>query len=93
MERLSDAYLVTDALAAEAPDAFPDGQSCFSLSDDDRGIDLRVGPVPPGKGKALREGLALPVIGGSLESLVDEIRVEEDEGGEYLRLRFAALEG
>ncbi|HVC06295.1 MAG TPA: ATP-binding protein [Solirubrobacterales bacterium] len=92
VDRLSDAYLITDALAAEAADAFPDGQTCFSVTDDEAGIDLRVGPVPPGGGTALREGLAIPAVGGSLESLVDQVRVEKNERGEYLLVRFAAFE-
>ena len=92
VDRLSDAYLVTDALAAGAPAAFPDGQTCFSVADDEEGIDLRVGPVPRGMGEALREGLSVPAAGGSLESLADETRVEEGEQGEYLLVRFAAFE-
>ena len=92
VDRLSDAYLVTDALAVGAPAAFPDGQTCFSVADDEGGIDLRVGPVPPGMGEALREGLSVPTVGGSLESLADETRVEEGERGEYLLVRFAAFE-
>ncbi len=92
VDRISDAYLLTDALAAGAPAAFPDGQTCFSVADDEEGIDLRVGPVSPGMGEALREGLSVPAIGGSLESLADETRVEEGERGEYLLVRFAAFE-
>ena len=92
VDRISDAYLVTDALAARAPAAFSDGQTCFSVADDEEGIDLRVGPVSPGMGEALREGLSVPAAGGSLESLADETRVEAGEGGEYLLVRFAAFE-
>jgi serine/threonine-protein kinase RsbW len=92
VDRLSDAYLVTDALAAGAPAAFPNGQSCFSVADDEGGIDLRVGPVLPGAGEGLREGLSVPASGGSLESLADEMRVESGEGGEYLLVHFAAFE-
>jgi serine/threonine-protein kinase RsbW len=92
VDRLSDAYLVTDAIAAEAPDAFRDGHACFSVANGAEGIALRVGPVPPGAGEALREGLAVPGVDGSLESLVDETRVEADDEGEYLVVRFAAFE-
>jgi serine/threonine-protein kinase RsbW len=92
VDRLSDAYLVTDALAAKAPDAFSDGHACFSVANGEGGIDLRVGPVPVGAGEGLREGLAVPAVGGSLESLTDEMRVERGERGEYLLVRFAAFE-
>jgi anti-sigma regulatory factor (Ser/Thr protein kinase) len=92
VDRLSDAFLITDALAAGAPAAFRDGHACFSVVNGAGGIDLRVGPVPVGAGKELREGLTVPGVGGSLESLADETRVEEDEDGEYLVVRFAAFE-
>jgi anti-sigma regulatory factor (Ser/Thr protein kinase) len=91
VDRLSDATLLTDALSERAPDAFLDGHFCFSVSDEEGGIDLRVGPVPPGAGKKLREGLSVPEVGGSLEALADEVRVEDGEAGEYLVIRFAAL--
>lgn len=91
VDRLSDAALLTDALSERVPDAFLDGHFCFTVSDEAGGIDLRVGPVPPGAAKELREGLSIPEVGGSLESLADEIRVEQGEAGEYLVIRFAAL--
>jgi anti-sigma regulatory factor (Ser/Thr protein kinase) len=91
VDRLSDAALLTDALSERGPDAFLDGHFCFTVSDEEGGIDLRVGPVPPGAAKELREGLSIPEVGGSLESLADEIRVEQGEAGEYLVIRFASL--
>ncbi len=93
VDRLSDAALLTDAVSERAPDAFTDGHFSFSVSDQKEGIDLRVGPVAPGASKTLREGLAVPEVGGSLETLADEIRVEQGEGGEYLVIRFAAVAG
>jgi hypothetical protein len=94
IDRLSDATLLTDALSERAPHAFSNGHFCFSISDEQGGIDLRVGPVPAGASEKLREGLSVPEIGGSLEMLADEMRVEQgDAGGEYLVIRFAALTG
>jgi hypothetical protein len=50
--------------------------------------------VPAGASEKLREGLSVPEVGGSLEMLADEMRVEKGEaGGEYLVIRFAALAG
>jgi anti-sigma regulatory factor (Ser/Thr protein kinase) len=91
VDQLSDASLLTDALSARAPDAFADGHFCFSISEEEDGIDLRIGPILPGSGEKLREGLTVPEIGGSLETLADELRVEEGESGEYLVVRFATL--
>lgn len=94
VDRLSDATLLTDALSERAPHAFSNGHFCFSISDEQGGIDLRVGPVPAGASEKLREGLSVPEVGGSLETLADEMRVEKSEaGGEYLVIRFAALAG
>jgi anti-sigma regulatory factor (Ser/Thr protein kinase) len=90
VDRLSDAALFTDAISERAPDAFTDGHFSFTVSDDEEGVDLRVGPVPPGGGETLREGLSVPEVGGSLEKLADEIRVEKGDGGEYLLVRFSA---
>lgn len=93
IDRLSDAALFTDAISERAPRLFGDSQFRFSVSDEDDGIGLRVGPMPRGAAERLREGLALPEVGGSLESLADDLGVEEDEAGEYLVVRFAALTG
>lgn len=93
VDRLSDASLFTDAISETAPDAFSDGHFSFAVSDDEEGIDLRVGPVPPGGSETLREGLSVPEVGGSLEKLADEIRVEKGDGGEYLVVHFAATAG
>jgi len=91
VDRISDVTLLTDALAARAPIAFGDGEVFLHVADGDGGIDLRLGPLPPGAGKDLLDGLALPEVGGTLESLADELRIEGGSGGEYLLVRFADL--
>jgi serine/threonine-protein kinase RsbW len=90
VDRLSDAMLLTDAVSARAGETF-DEDLRFAVADQADGIDLRIGPMPEGASKRLLDGLALPQVGGSLETLADELRVERDEGGEYVVLRFAAL--
>lgn len=91
VDRLNDALLVADAVSDGAPEAFGDERVRVAVADGDGGLDLRVGPMPSGAGERLREGLAVPDVGGSLESLADEVRVEEGESGEYLVVRFASL--
>jgi anti-sigma regulatory factor (Ser/Thr protein kinase) len=91
VDRLSDALLLTDAVSRRATDAFTDGHFRFAVKDDDSGIDLRVGPLPTGVAEELRDGLELPEVGGSLESLADEVSVENGNAGDYLVARFAAL--
>lgn len=90
VDRVSDAVLVTDAIAAAAPERFADGRVRLGLDERDGGIDLRLGPMEAGAATRIREDLEVPDVGGSLETLADELTVEESDGGEYLVIRFAA---
>lgn len=90
VDRVSDAVLVTDAIADAAPSRFADGRVRLGLDDREGGIELRMGPMDAGAAKDIREELEVPDVGGSLEALVDELTVEESDDGEYLVIRFAA---
>jgi len=89
VDRLSDAVLVTDAIAAAAPSRFADGRVRLGLEDRGEGIALRIGPMDAGAAAEVRRELEVPDVGGSLEALADELAVETDDG-EYLVIRFAA---
>lgn len=91
VDRLSDAMLLSDAVSASAPRGFEDGQVSLSIADHEDGVELRVGPMKDGGAAQLRGSLDLPELGGSLETLADEVRVEEGGEGEYLVLRIASL--
>jgi anti-sigma regulatory factor (Ser/Thr protein kinase) len=91
IDRISDAMLLSDAISAGSPRGFPDGHICLSILDSPDGVELKVGPMKAGGGETLRQSLDLPGVGGSLESLADEVRVESDEEGEYLVVGIAAL--
>ncbi len=91
VDRLNDALLLTDAVSARASEAFSDDRLRFAVADRADGIDLRIGPMPSGASKRLLDGLALPQVGGSLETLADELRIDRDEDGEYVVARFAAF--
>jgi anti-sigma regulatory factor (Ser/Thr protein kinase) len=91
VDRISDAMLLSDAISAGAPQGFPDGQVCLSILDGPKGVELKVGPMEAGGGESLRKSLDLPAVGGTLESLADELRVEKDGDGEYLVVGIAAL--
>lgn len=93
IDRLSDAVLLSDALAQTAPRGFSEGPVRLALGDEEGGIDLRLGPLPGGGGEKLRAGLDLPEVGGSLERLADEVTVLDDRDGEYLVIRFSAASG
>jgi serine/threonine-protein kinase RsbW len=91
VDRLSDAMLLSDAIAAGAPRGFADGHVSLSIADRKDGVELRVGPMIDGGAEQLRASLGLPELGGSLESLADEVRVEEDGEGEFLVVGISAL--
>jgi serine/threonine-protein kinase RsbW len=91
VDRVSDAVLVTDAIAVAAPERFADGRLRLGLDERASGIDLRLGPMEAGAASRIREDLKVPDLGGSIESLADELTVEESDDGEYLIIRFAAL--
>jgi serine/threonine-protein kinase RsbW len=90
VDRVSDAVLITDAIAVSAPSRFADGRVRLGLDERAGGIDLRLGPMEAGAAARIRQDLEVPDIGGSLESLADELTVEESDDGEYLIIRLAA---
>jgi hypothetical protein len=90
VDRISDAMLLADAISAAAPRGFADGHVRLSIADRPEGVELKVGPMASGAAEGLRESLALPAVGGSLETLADEVRTEADGDGEYLVVAIAA---
>jgi serine/threonine-protein kinase RsbW len=91
VDRLSDTMLLSDAISASAPAAFADGHVHLSIVDRSEGVELRVGPLADGGAERLRSSLDLPDIGGSLENLADEVRVEQADDGEFFVVGIAAL--
>ncbi len=90
VERVSDAVLVTDAIADAVPARFANGRVKLGLRDAEEGIELRIGPMQEGQADRVREELNVPELGGSLEVLADEMMVECSDAGDYLVIRFAA---
>jgi len=89
VDRVSDAVLLTDAIAEVAPGQFgADGKVKLALADGDRGLELRLGPMEDGGAERIREQLRVPDVGGSLEALADEFEVEGAADGDYLAIRF-----
>jgi serine/threonine-protein kinase RsbW len=90
IDRVSDAVLITDAIAVAAPGRFADGCVRLGLDESDEGIELRLGPMERGGAGKIRAELAVPDVGGSLEGLADGFEVDESGEGEYLVVRFKA---
>ncbi len=89
IDQISDAMLLADAISAGVPAVFEGEEPGLSISDGEGGIDLRIGPLTEAGAAHLREGLTLPGIGGSIESIADEVRTEKLDGGEYVVYRIA----
>jgi len=89
IDRVSDAVLVTDAIAVAAPGRFEDGCVRLGLDEGDDCVELRLGPMEAGGAEEVRAELDMPDVGGSLEALVDGLTVQSGSDGEYLVVRFA----
>ena len=87
LDRLDDAVLVADLIAARAP-AHVVGQTVdVELSSSARSLELRVGPLRGGGGEALVVDAAVPGVGNVIEQLADELRVSPEGEREYLHVR------
>ena len=91
VDRLSDTMLLSDAISARAPQGFTDGHVLLSIAELPEGIELKVGPMTHGGAERLRASFELPEVGGSLEALTDELRIEEGDEGEYLVVVISSL--
>lgn len=91
VERVSDAVLVTDAIADAAPERFADGCVRLGLGESDSGLELRLGPMEEGAAGEIRQRLEVPEVGGSLEGLVEGVDVEKSSEGDYLIVRFSGV--
>jgi serine/threonine-protein kinase RsbW len=90
IDRLSDAQIVSDALAAHVGGQALTGRVEVAVEEADRSLILRVGPLRDGGGDALVAATELPGLGRLLPQLADDIEVEPAAGaGELLRLRIA----
>lgn len=89
IDRLSDAQIVSDAIAGAAPAHVADGTLSVAIDEHDGGFDLLVGMFPPGGAQRLVEDTELPGLGPLLERLTDALAVEHTGAvdGEHLRVR------
>jgi serine/threonine-protein kinase RsbW len=90
VDRLSDAVLLSDAISAGGRDGFPDGTARIVVSEEEDLFEVRVGPLVEGGGERLLDLMRIPELGVSLETLADEVRVDDSPDGEVLVVRIAA---
>ncbi len=89
LDRLDDAILVADLIAARAPAHVRDNEVRVDFQPGDRSLELVIGPLRAGGGQALITDAAVPGVGNVIEQLADELEVIEHAGNEYLRVRLA----
>jgi hypothetical protein len=89
LDRLDDAVLVADVVAARAPAHVASDTVDVALESSTRALDLRVGPLRSGGGSALVTDAAVPGVGNVIEQLADRLEVETEGEQEFLRVRLA----
>lgn len=86
VDRLDDALLVADAIAAHAPSHSTDGHVTVRLDAAEDGLGLTVLGLRDGGGDALLADAALPGVGNVLERIANDVSV--DGGSLAVRLSF-----
>jgi hypothetical protein len=92
IDRLDDAMLLTDAVAAHAPAHTTDAHVQVVVAADEAGLELRVGALSRDGARSLLEDADLPGVGNVFTRVADEVdaRSSGDGAGELvLRLLFS----
>jgi serine/threonine-protein kinase RsbW len=93
LDRLDDAVLVADLIAARAPAHVANETVDVALESGPRTLSLVIGPLRPGGGEALIIDAAVPGVGNVIEQLADELSVEPGaDGSAFLRVTLGYAE-
>jgi hypothetical protein len=88
IDRLDDALLVADAIAAKAGSFSDDGRVNVHVSARSGTVELEVGPLRPGGAEDLIASAELPGVGNVLERVADVLEPQQRDGdGEFLLIR------
>jgi len=87
IDRLDDAMLLTDAVAAHAPANARNGHVVISVRADDHELELRVASLAAGGAKGLVADADLPGVGNVFEQVADEMVTERGDDADDLVLR------
>ena len=93
LERFSDMYLVTRAIAAHVESAASSGRVSFALGVDEQGLDLTIGPLRAGAARELQEMASSDRLEASVARLADELVCESIDNSELLRVVVRDSEG
>ena len=91
IDRLDDALLITDAIAAHAGDYTQNGRVGITVSADDQGMTLCVAPLRAEGAEGLLQAAELPGVGNVLQRVADEVSSGPgpEDGTEELRIHLA----
>jgi hypothetical protein len=87
IDRLDDALLITDAVAAHAPRFSADDRVRVVVRTDASALEIIVGSLTKGGTDGLVADATLPGVGNVLERVADEVERSPGEDGEQLRIR------
>lgn len=86
IERLSEAQIVTDAIAAHATEAFPSAHVHTAIDIGERRLELKVGPLLDGGAEQLVASSGVGGLQPVIDQLADERSVAQRDGREELHL-------
>ena len=86
LDRFSDVYLVTDAIAAHAGRAADGSRMSFAISTDMQRLELTIGPFVAGSGDQPSHQAPDYSAASALTMLSDELDVRRENGGEVLHV-------
>lgn len=86
LDRFSDVYLVTDAIAAHGTEAASGERIDFAITAGSRRLELIVGPFREGSGEQLRSGSRTDGSRSPLTMLTDDLEITRANGSEMVRL-------
>jgi serine/threonine-protein kinase RsbW len=90
IDRLNDAVLLSDTIAANVCSGFGEGRVRVEIGAGSEGLELCVGPLASDGAALLRQSARIPEAGDVLERLANAVSVEQRADGEYLVLDVAA---
>jgi serine/threonine-protein kinase RsbW len=89
LDRLDEALLLIDAVAAHAPARSRDGHVAVALSVADDGLRITVDELNEGGAAGLVADATLPEVGAVIERVADDVQYGTDDSGERLLLHIA----
>ncbi len=87
VDRLADVVLLSDAISAGSPDRFPRGRATLHVAERTGGFEVRIGPLNSDGAQRLLDGMRIPELDASLETLAEEVRIDRDGEDEFVVMR------